>query len=166
MQHCTDFKHILSFFRKEEKMREIQLRRDQEEQDRQSKLQEKRQQAEYAKQERQKYEIKRKENLTKMNFNGGTLQGNFAYPTVNTTNTIPSGNLGYNRTRLDMEDGITGGNERYARSNIKTPTSGENVFEMQRPAQSTTPSAFSGFTGRDIFLHNYCTAKNDFLKKK
>ena len=134
-------------------MKEIQLRREQEEQDRQAKLQEKREQAELAKQERQKYEIKRKENLTRMNFSDGTLQVNSGYSrmAMNTPDRIPGGNAGYNRTGLDTQDGISGGNERYVRSSVKTPTNGGNLFEVHRPAQSTPPSAFSGFTGEEKF---------------
>ena len=141
-------------YRKEEKMRDIQLRREQEEQSRQASLQEKREQAEHARRERQKYEMKRKEHLAQTNFSNGTLGANSGYPRIamNTQgmDRVPGGNIGYNKTGMDTQciDGVAGGNGRYGRSSVKTPTSAGNALEVHGPTQSTTPSAFSGFTGR------------------
>ena len=135
-------------------MKEIQVRRELEEQGRQARLQEKREQAEHARHERQKYELKKKENFPRANFGDGTSGGNSgnSRTTANAQGIdgVPGGNVGYNRILMGTQgvDGIAGGNVRYARSPVKTPVSGGNVFEGQAPAQSNTPSAFSGFTGR------------------
>ena len=129
------------------------MRRELEEQGRQARLQEKREQAEHARQERQKYELKKKENFVRTNFGDATSGGNSGYAKtpVNThgIDMIHGGNVGYNKTLVGNQgvDGIAGGNGRYARSTVKTPVSGGNAFEGHGPAQSNTPSAFSGFTG-------------------
>ena len=141
-------------FRKDEKLKEIQVRRELEEQGRQARLQEKREQAEHARHERQKYELKKKENLPRTNFGDGASGGNSgnSRTTVNAQgiDVVPGGNVGYSRMLMGTQgvDGIAGGNARYARSPVKTPVSGGNVFEGHGPAHSNTPSAFSGFTGR------------------
>ena len=57
---------------------------------------------------------------------------------------IHGGNLGSNRIGVDTNDG---GNTRYGRSIAKTTTVEGNAFDSRGAAQSTTPSAFSGFSG-------------------
>ena len=129
-------------------MREIQLRREVEEQSRQAKLLEKRQQAEHAQQERERYEMKKKENLPRTNF----VDGGYARISQG-IDRVPGGNAGYNRTTVDIQ-GIEGGKGGFMRTAAKT--SGENAFEIHAPAQTTTPSAFSGFTGkRDVSENTY-----------
>ncbi|XP_028405927.1 calmodulin-regulated spectrin-associated protein 1-B-like isoform X2 [Dendronephthya gigantea] len=130
--------------RKDEKMREIQLRREEEEQSRQAKLQEKRHQAEHAKQERERYELRKKENLPRTNI----VDGGYASISQG-IDRVPGGNAGYNKTTVDIL-GIEGGKGGYTRTVAKT--SGENAFEIHAPAQNTTSSAFSGFTGVQSYV--------------
>lgn len=149
---------VYFFHRKEEKMKEIQLQREQEEQSRQAALQLKREQAEIATLERQKYEMKRKEHSTKATFNDAAFGGNSAHrrkPTnLRGTDKISGGNVGYGRIEVDdhVVDGIASGGGIYGRSNIKRTMSSENAFEVHGPAHSTAASAFSGFSGTQTNL--------------
>lgn len=121
-------------------MKEIQERRELEEQSRQAKLQEKREQAEHAKHERQKYEMRRKENLTNVHRPAG---GNKGY--TRKVQGIDQLVSGYNQNEMDTL-GNNGGYSQYYKPMIRT-TSVESGINKQELATSSTSSAFSGFTG-------------------
>ncbi|XP_046864969.1 uncharacterized protein LOC124459555 isoform X3 [Xenia sp. Carnegie-2017] len=131
--------------RKEEKMKEIQERRELEEQSRQAKLQEKREQAEHAKHERQKYEMRRKENLTNVHRTAG---GNKGY--TRKVQGIDQLVSGYNQNEMDTP-GYNGGYSQYYKPMIRT-TSVESGINKQELSTSSTSSAFSGFTGVQSYV--------------